>query len=82
MKLLVFSSTTCGPCRMMAPIIEAVTKELGVEYTKIMNHERPHDFVQFEVKAVPTLIVVDDDGNEIRRKTGMVPRPQLKEFLS
>ena len=80
-KLLVFSSSTCGPCRMMAPLIEAVTQELQFPYEKLMSHERPEEFAKFGVSAVPTLVIVDEDGNELDRHVGAMPKPKLKEFL-
>lgn len=66
---------------MMAPIVEATTKELNVPCEKLMAHERQDKFRQYGVTAVPTYILLNENGQEVRRKTGAIPKPQLKQFL-
>lgn len=79
MKLLVFSNTqTCGPCRMMAPVVEAVMKDRDIEMVKDLAHS---DYDKFGVTGIPTYILVDDENNEVRRLTGAVPKPRFEKFL-
>lgn len=81
MKLLVFSSVICRPCHMMAPLVEAVTKEQGVQTLKYIAGVNSTEFREWNVTSVPTLIVVDDKGLEIRRQVGLIPKPQLTKFI-
>lgn len=79
-KLLVFSSTTCGPCKMMAPIVDKVTQELGLEVQKYDVHTHTGTSRQYNVTAVPTFILLKD-GEEVDRLVGATPLPKFKQFL-
>ena len=81
MKILKFSSATCMPCKQMAKVIDEFdddTKSLFEEYTSENDITK---FMQFNVRSVPTLVAVDDSGNELRRSTGMMTEDKLIEFI-
>ena len=81
MKILKFSSATCMPCKQMAKVIDELdddTKSLFEEYTSENDITK---FMQFNVRSVPTLIAVDELGNELRRSTGMMTEDKLIEFI-
>ena len=81
MKILKFSSATCMPCKQMAKVIDELdddTKSLFEEYTSENDITK---FMQFNVRSVPTLIAVDESGNELRRSTGMMSEDKLIEFI-
>lgn len=81
MKILKFSSATCVPCKQLAKIIDGLNddaKSLFEEYTSENDITK---FMQFNVRSVPTLIVVDESGNELRRSTGMMTEDKLIEFI-
>ena len=81
MKILKFSSATCMPCKQLAKIIDGLdddTKSLFEEYTSENDITK---FMQFNVRSVPTLIVVDESDNELRRSTGMMSEDKLIEFI-
>lgn len=81
MKILKFSSATCMPCKQMAKVIDELdddTKSLFEEYTSENDITK---FMQFNVRSVPTLIAVDESGNELRRSTGMMTEDKLIEFI-
>lgn len=81
MKILKFSSATCMPCKQLAKIIDGLnndTKALFEEYTSENDITK---FMQFNVRSVPTLIAVDETGNELRRSTGMMTEDKLIEFI-
>ena len=81
MKILKFSNAICLPCKQMAKVIDELdddTKSLFEEYTSENDITK---FVKFNVRSVPTLIVVDESGNELRRSTGMLQRDKLIEFI-
>ena len=82
MKVLKFSSKTCMPCKQLANTIESLdqtTKDLFESYTSENDIEQ---FMKYNVRAVPTLIAVDESGNEIRRSTGNMTKDKLVEFIS
>ena len=81
MKILKFSSATCMPCKQMAKVIDELdddTKSLFEEYTSENDITK---FMEFNVRSVPTLIAVDESGNELRRSTGMMTEDKLIEFI-
>ena len=81
MKILKFSSATCMPCKQLAKIIDGLNddaKSLFEEYTSENDITK---FMQFNVRSVPTLVAVDDFGNELRRSTGMMTEDKLIEFI-
>ena len=81
MKILKFSNAICLPCKQLAKIIDGLNddaKSLFEEYTSENDITK---FVQFNVRSVPTLVVVDDSGNELRRSTGMMSEDKLIEFI-
>jgi thioredoxin-related protein len=69
------------PCKQLAKIIDGLNddaKSLFEEYTSENDITK---FMQFNVRSVPTLIVVDESGNELRRSTGMMTEDKLIEFI-
>lgn len=81
MKILKFSSATCMPCKQLAKIIDGLNddaKSLFEEYTSENDITK---FMKFNVRSVPTLIAVDESGNELRRSTGMMTEDKLIEFI-
>ncbi len=81
-KVLVdFFATWCGPCKMLAPVLEQVDKEgsLGMDIIKVDVDEVPEAASQFGVQAIPTLVILND-GKETRRSMGYLNKNQLVEL--
>jgi thioredoxin 2 len=72
----------CGPCRMIAPIIEQLTSELAgrVKVGKLNTDENPMTGSRFNVRSIPTLLVLKD-GREIDRLVGAVPKQEILRRL-
>jgi thioredoxin 1 len=81
--LVDFYADWCGPCRMLSPIIESVADSLSgqINVVKVDVDKSPNLARRFNVKGIPTLLVVKD-GNVVNRKTGMGTREQLLEFVT
>lgn len=77
-----FWAAWCGPCRMIAPILE----ELAPEYqgklvvAKLNVDENPATPSQFGIRGIPTLIAFKN-GRPIDQLIGAVPKPHLKQFF-
>ena len=78
-----FSAEWCAPCRMMAPVVEAVAHELAGELTvyQLDNDANPATIARFGVRSIPTMLVFRD-GELMDRIVGTQPRPALLERLT
>ena len=81
MKALKFSASWCGPCKMLATVIANAGDKITVPIENIDIDENQELAVQYGIRGVPTMVIVDDSGNEVTRKTGMMNESQLLEFL-
>lgn len=81
MKILKFSSATCMPCKQLAKIIDGLDHEVKSLFEEYTSENDITKFMKFNVRSVPTLIAVDESGNELRRSTGMMTEDKLIEFI-
>lgn len=72
----------CGPCRMIAPIIEELAKEMHgkVVFSKLNVDENPKTSMKYQIMAIPTLLVFKN-GNLADRIVGSYPKEELKKKL-
>ena len=72
----------CGPCRMVAPIIEELAKEMQgkVVFGKLNVDENPATSAKHQIMSIPTLLVFKN-GNLVDRLVGAFPKEELKKKL-
>jgi thioredoxin len=80
--LVDFYATWCGPCQMMAPILEQVGAQMKnrIQIVKIDTDRYPGLASQYQIQALPTLVVFKN-GQPIQRIEGVVQAPQLVQYL-
>ena len=78
-----FWAEWCGPCRMVAPVIEELAKEFqgNVVFGKLNVDENRQTATRFSIMSIPTLIVFQN-GEEKRRLVGARSKAQLTSELS
>ena len=80
--LIDFFSTTCGPCKMLAFVLNDVEKALGDKVTILkLDFDKNKELVdQYEVKGYPTLILLKD-GQEVKRMQGLQQKPAIIKMI-
>ncbi len=80
--LVDFSAGWCGPCKMMAPILKDVKKEIGDAATiiKVDVDKSPQAASQYQIQGVPTLILFKN-GQPLWRQSGVVSKAALTEII-
>lgn len=81
-KLIVFSASWCGPCKAMAPHVEELQKEYPDRVIKYDIDAEVDLRNHYQIQAVPTLILVNDAGEEVGRRTGGLTKTGLEEYLN
>lgn len=74
-KLFYFSAVWCGPCKVFGPVMDQVALEVPVIKFDADDDRDTTDL--YNVKAVPTVLLVDENGKELRRFT----KGQSKKFV-
>ena len=79
--LLDFWAEWCGPCRMLAPMVDQVAEETtGVKVGKINVDEEPELARRFGIMSIPTLVVMQE-GKEVNKSVGVIPKAAILNLL-
>ena len=80
--LVDFWAEWCGPCRMIAPALEEIGRELEEKVTvvKLNIDDNPDAPAKYGVRGIPTMILFKD-GAPAATKVGAAPKSQLKGWL-
>ncbi len=77
-----FWAPWCGPCRMIAPILDELAGELAgrAKVVKVNVDENPTVAGQYGIMSIPTLMLFKD-GKLVDKKIGGAAKPALKSFI-
>jgi len=72
----------CGPCKMIAPVLEEVADEYGdkIQVAKLNIDENPNTPPKYGIRGIPTLMLFKN-GNVEATKVGAVSKSQLTAFI-
>lgn len=83
LTLVDFWAEWCGPCKMIAPILDEVAEEYDGKLTiaKLNIDENPETAPKYGIRGIPTLLLFKN-GEVAATKVGALSKGQLKEFLN
>jgi thioredoxin 1 len=81
--LVDFWAPWCGPCRMLAPVVDQVAEEYAgkVKVFKLNTDENPESAVKFRINSIPNLIFFKD-GKPVNQLIGAVDKSKIDEAIS
>jgi thioredoxin-like negative regulator of GroEL len=81
MKALKFYADWCGPCKGLSQVINNAGDKVTTPIEDINIDETSSNAADYKVRSVPTMILLNDQGAEVKRKVGTMNEQQLLEFL-
>ena len=79
MKVYKFSASWCGPCKQLSTLLETI--QTKPEIVEIDIDQESDKARMFQIRGVPTMVMVDENDKEIRRVVGIQPKSKLEEWL-
>lgn len=79
--LIDFWAEWCGPCRMLSPVIDEISKE-NPEFNigKVNVDEQPELAAAFGIESIPTLLLLES-GRVVDKSVGVIPKEQIMAML-
>ena len=81
-KILRFTASWCGPCKAMATILESIKDDIKVPVEVVDIDVFPEVAANYYVRSVPTLILVNELGETLKKMSGVRSEPVLREWLN
>ena len=80
--ILYFSAPWCGPCKVMSPLVEEMERQGKITVKKVNIDYDAQLPQKYNIKSIPTMVLTDLSGNEIKRHTGSMSEQQILEFYN
>ena len=79
-KILYFSAAWCGPCRTLGPIMDSISDQVAWKKVDVDNDTELS--AKYGIRNIPTLVLIDENGNELGRKVGVQSKEQIISFYN
>ena len=87
MKVIKFSATWCGPCKVFANTFSNIKNKYADKGIEFLSYDVDEDdegielSQTFGIRGVPSVVILDDEGKEISRIVGNVPQKTFEEKM-
>ena len=83
MKVYKFYAEWCQPCKMLSKVIDDAKEKIdpSVEFVELDIDAEMMTAINYNVRGVPTMVIVDENNKEIKRQSGYMNEEKLLEFL-
>ena len=79
--LVDFWASWCGPCKMLAPVVDEVSEEMSdTLFYKVNVDEQPSLAQRYGIMSIPTLILFQN-GDEARKLVGVYPKEEIRALI-
>lgn len=82
MKVLKFYAEWCAPCKMLSRVIEDAADKIALPIESVDIDTNGDLARSYNIRGVPALLVVDENGGVVRSKNGYMNETQLLEFIN
>jgi thioredoxin 1 len=79
-KILYFSAGWCGPCKTLGPIMESLSGQINYEKVDVDSNQDLS--IKYGVRNIPTLILINENGETINKLVGLQPKEQILNFYN
>ncbi len=81
-KVLVdFNAEWCGPCKMLAPVLEEIAETNNtVKFVSVNVDANERIAAEYNIMSIPCLVMIEN-GKEVKRSVGLVPKVELERFI-
>lgn len=80
MKVLRFTASWCSPCKMLAKVLEDVETDKEIQVLDIDEEQELAKL--FNIRSVPTLVMIDEEKKEVKRLNGLQSQQQVEEWIN
>lgn len=81
MKVLKFYATWCAPCKGLSMVVNGIKDQVEIPFEDVNIEEQMDLAAKYGIRSVPTMVIVNDEGVEIKRQSGMLNEEQLLAFI-
>ncbi len=81
MKILKFYSNNCAPCKVLSPLVSVLGQELAIDIEHVNVATRPELVDEFNVRAVPTLVLISETEETLGSITGLKTKDALRQWI-